>query len=62
MFNQQSNKGAIRSTLSAVANTARVVDIAMEIAIINLQTTLEEEKAEALLRLQELQQSSATKK
>jgi hypothetical protein len=61
MFNQQNNKGAIRSTLSAVANTARVVDIAMEIAIINLQTTLEEEKAEALLRLKELQ-SSATKK
>jgi hypothetical protein len=62
MFNQQNSKGAIRSTLSAVANTARVVDIAMEIAIINLQTTLEEEKAEALLRLKELQQSSATKK
>ena len=40
-------KGAIKSTLSAASGAAELVDLAIEIAIVNLRVTLQEELMEA---------------
>jgi len=50
------SKGAIRSTLSAVATTAQSLDLAMSIVYANLELTLEEELFEIELKRHELAQ------
>lgn len=54
------SQGAIRSTLRSVAKAATVIEIAMDIAIVNLTLTLEEEQHEADLIRAELAIAKAT--